>query len=45
MQPPHPQTAPADRFRRRVDAVHDDAIFILDSEDVLSSNLGAARVV
>jgi PAS domain S-box-containing protein len=45
MQPPHPQTALADRFRLLVDAVQDYAIFMLDPEGtVLSWNLGAARL-
>jgi hypothetical protein len=37
MQPPHPQTALAEQFRRRVDAVQDDAIFMLNPEGTVLS--------
>ncbi|MDB5743174.1 MAG: hypothetical protein JWR68_1489 [Polaromonas sp.] len=37
MQPPHPQTALADRFRWRVDAVQDDAIFMLNPKETVLS--------
>jgi hypothetical protein len=37
MQPPHPQTALAEQFCRRVDAVQDDATFMLKPEGTVLS--------